>query len=732
MKSMFKKMMLTTLSLAVVASVGGVTGSPSAAFAAEAGVSQAYESLFTPDKVINVKVTIDDEDWESILANPLEKEYKSVTVDVDGTVLENVGFSTKGNLTLKSVAGMTDSDRYSFRLKFDKYDKTQTLMGLDKMVLNNSYSDPSFLREYLHYEALRAIGEDVPLTVFTNLYINGELYGFYIGVESVDDSYLERNFGEDADSGVLYDTEEKSYLKYEEGSDYETLTYDTGTEDDKASLKNFISVLNAMPDGEKGDIESVLDVDSALKYIAANAVLGNYDSYNGDKGHNYLLYGDANGKYTVIPWDMNMSFNGYSGGGGGRGQDVAGTAAGTAANGTAAVGATAAGTTGTTAVSTTAGSTGTAAATSAANAVTASIDTPTLGIGVDQVPLIGNLLEVPEYKTRYLGYVSELVTYLEGIQERITGLASLIRPYVQADPTKFYTMDQFENNVAYTEDAGGSGGMMGGGANMTPPSGTDGTPPARPDGAAAGQAGAAGGTTPAAGAASAGTTGGDSSAAGAGTAAGGSSATASGTAAAAPGAGGNAGFAGAGGPQGGQGMGTMAAGSLMTFALNRLANLQAQLGLEVTPLPEVVPTKGSTAAAGSAGTAGSAAASSANKTITVTLNGTTVSFQDQLPLNKDGRVLVPVNAIFSALGADVTWDQTSKKITAVKGSTTITMTTGSTTAYVNGTAVTLDVPAQIINNRTMVPVRFISEGLNMDVKWDAAAQTVSATDKIAE
>lgn len=91
------------------------------------------------------------------------------------------------------------------------------------MVLNNSYSDPSFLQEYLHYEALRAIGEDVPLTVFTNLYINGELYGFYIGVESVDDSYLERNFGEDADSGVLYDTEEKSYLKYEEGSDYERL-----------------------------------------------------------------------------------------------------------------------------------------------------------------------------------------------------------------------------------------------------------------------------------------------------------------------------------------------------------------------------------------------------------------------------------------------------------------------------------------------------------------------------
>lgn len=682
MKNMLKKLMLTSLSLAVAASVTAVAGIPAAVYAADAGTAQAYESLFTPDKIINVKVTIADEDWTSILASPLDKEYKSVTVDVDGNVLKNVGFSTKGNLTLKSVASMTDSDRYSFRLKFDKYDKTQTLLGLDKIVLNNSYSDPSFLREYLHYEALRSIGEDVPLTVFTNLYINGELYGFYVGVEAVDDSYLERNFGEDADSGVLYDTEEQSYLKAEEGSDYDSLTYETGTEDDKASLKNFISVLNAMPDGEKGNIESVLDVDSALKYIAANAVLGNYDSYNGDKGHNYLLYGDSAGKYSVIPWDMNMSFNGYTGGGG---RAVTGTAASsTTATGTAAASIT--------------------AAASAVNAVMASIDTPTLGIDVDQVPLIGNLLEVPEYKARYNTYVSELVTYLSGIQSRITGLASLIRPYVQADPTKFYTIEQFENNVAYTADAAGLGG-----GTMTPPAGTEGltmpsgTPPARPAGT-----GTTAGTAPSPAPAATATT--ATATASAGTAAG---------AATRP-EGGQAGGA-------GQGMGTMAAGSLMTFALNRLANLQEQLGLTVTPLPEVVKTAaGSSAAA----TGTPAAAGTASRTgISVVLNGAVVDFQDQQPVNKDGRVLVPVNAILSSLGAEVTWDQAAKKITAVKGSTTIIMTIGSKTATINGQALTLDVPAQIIGNRTLVPVRFISEGLGLDVLWNAAAQTVTASAK---
>ena len=55
-----------------------------------------------------------------------------------------------------------------------------------------------------------------------------------------------------------------------------------------------------MPEGEKGDIESVLNVDSALKYIAANTVLGNYDSYNGNMAQNYYLYGQ-DGNFTVIP-----------------------------------------------------------------------------------------------------------------------------------------------------------------------------------------------------------------------------------------------------------------------------------------------------------------------------------------------------------------------------------------------------------------------------------------------
>lgn len=666
MNILLRKAAVTALSVTMVTTSFGLIASPNAAYAAEstatttsAGVTQAYESLFQTDNVIDVNVTIDDADWKSMLESPLDKDYKKVSVEVDGNKLDNVGFSTKGNLTLKVVSAMKDSDRYSFRLKFDKYDKTQTLLGLDKMVLNNNYSDPSFMREVLHYEALRSIGMDVPMTNYVNLYVNGELVGFYTGVEAVDDSYLERNYGEAYEDGVLYDTEEKTYLQYEEKGEYSTLTKDLGTDENKTKLKNFIKTLNDMPEGKKGDIESVLDVDSALQYIAGNMVFGNYDSYNGDKGHNYMLYSDAAGKFTVVPWDFNMSFNGYSGGGG-RG--------------------------------TTTGST-----TTNTNATNVSVDEPVLGISMENVPMINNLLAVPEYKEKYLSYVNELTDYMEGIQDRITDLADEIRPYVEADPTKFYTTEQFESNIAYSANADVAGGMGGtppeGFEGMTPPEGMEGmtppegfegmtppdgtTPPTQP-GATTGN-----GTTDA-------TTGTDNTQTR---------------------PGGN--FGGGGG-----GMGSMASGSLTTFALNRLANLQEQLGREVTPLPETTEETGSNTSSGTT-----------DKTITVTLDGKSITFPDQDPLEQSGRVMVPVNAILEAMGAEVTWDKTAKTVTAVLNDQTLVLKIGSSTATVNGETLEIDAPAIIQNSRTLVPVRFISEGLGLTVDWDQTAAQVSLTSK---
>ncbi len=99
----------------------------------------------------------------------------------------------------------------------------------------------------------------------------------------------------------------------------------------------------------------------------------------------------------------------------------------------------------------------------------------------------------------------------------------------------------------------------------------------------------------------------------------------------------------------------------------------------------------------------------APKTIAVKVNGKAVAF-DVNPVNENGRVSVPARQILESLGAKLTWDEKTKKVTSVLGNDTVVMTLGSTKATKNGKAIgELDVPAKSINGRTMVPARFISE-----------------------
>lgn len=102
---------------------------------------------------------------------------------------------------------------------------------------------------------------------------------------------------------------------------------------------------------------------------------------------------------------------------------------------------------------------------------------------------------------------------------------------------------------------------------------------------------------------------------------------------------------------------------------------------------------------------------------------------DTPPTVVDGRTLVPVRAIFEAIGATVEWDNATRTATGVRGETTVTIQIDNTTAYVNGEAKTLDVPAQLINGRTMVPARFISEAMGCEVTWYQKTQTAAVADK---
>jgi uncharacterized protein YchJ len=110
----------------------------------------------------------------------------------------------------------------------------------------------------------------------------------------------------------------------------------------------------------------------------------------------------------------------------------------------------------------------------------------------------------------------------------------------------------------------------------------------------------------------------------------------------------------------------------------------------------------------------------------VVVNGTELQL-DVPPVIEQGRMLVPMRAVFQALGARVEWDGIMRKVTASTDLITLVLTVGETNAFRNGASCTLDVPPKIINGRTMIPLRFVSEAMGMSVFWDANSQTVYIT-----
>ena len=123
----------------------------------------------------------------------------------------------------------------------------------------------------------------------------------------------------------------------------------------------------------------------------------------------------------------------------------------------------------------------------------------------------------------------------------------------------------------------------------------------------------------------------------------------------------------------------------------------------------------------------SAAMASAQTGITVTINGDAVQFPGTGPQMVNGRVLVPLRGVFEKLGASVRWLPERQEVIATRGQNTVDLIIGNTNASVNGQGVKLDVPAEIVGGSTLVPIRFVSEAIGADVKWNDAEKIVIIT-----
>jgi spore coat protein H len=345
------------------------------------------ELVFPKDQVIDVKITMDPSDFQSMLDHASEEEYKTASVEYNGQQIDHVAIRTKGNLSLRSVVG-SNSERYSFKLAFDEFITSQNLQGVTKINLNNNYSDATYMREFLAYELAEAMGLPTPKYAYVNVYVNEELKGLYLAVEQIGDAYLKRHYGNSY--GALYKAIQGN------GSDLKLLAdmkaY-TGLSLKSESSHNNI-VLDMLRELNQGtNYEKYIDVEQALRFIALNTVSLNMDSYLGPNKHNYYMYEDE-GVFHFLPWDYNMAFGGHGGSG-------------------------------------------------------LLIDEPTQ-VAVTERPLLDRLLKVNAYKEKYHDILrAALEGYLKqnAFRARVQEIAQLISPHVKQDPTAFYTYEQYEQGI---------------------------------------------------------------------------------------------------------------------------------------------------------------------------------------------------------------------------------------------------------------------------------------------
>ena len=237
-------------------------------------------------------------DAAALTALELEpREYVRATFIHGETRLENIGVRLKGSASFDDLSG-----KPSLKIQFNEFVSGQKFLGLKNLTLHNMKQDATKLRERLSYQIFRAAGVQAPRTGYADLYINGEDYGIFLNIETIDDIFLDRNFA-DGD-GDLY---EGDYGDDLHSTHVERFEHDEGDDIDRIHLADFVDYVHLPGDAIFYDETTPLDTDTWLTYSAVEAVVGHWDGYW--IAHNYRIYHEPTlDQWYFIPWGTDQTF----------------------------------------------------------------------------------------------------------------------------------------------------------------------------------------------------------------------------------------------------------------------------------------------------------------------------------------------------------------------------------------------------------------------------------------
>lgn len=260
-------------------------------------------------------------------ANSSKPMWIPCSFNFEGKEWYNVGLRYKGNSSLKS-AFHSGNKKLSLKLDFDQFEddypelKNQRFYGFKQLNLNNNFDDASLMREKVGADLFRQFGLAAAQTTFCVIYLDygtgPQYYGVYTLVEEVDNTVISTQFNDD--SGNLYKPD-GSAASFAAGSyNEDQLELKTNKKEaDYSDVKALYDVLQSSTrttdtEAWQEEFESIFDLDIYLRWLAANTIIQNWDTY-GSMTHNYYLYDNPeNHLLTWIPWDNNEALqNGKKG-----------------------------------------------------------------------------------------------------------------------------------------------------------------------------------------------------------------------------------------------------------------------------------------------------------------------------------------------------------------------------------------------------------------------------------